>query len=289
VDKIITNVKAGEVLVKSFLKNRLEGDDDELEKVKNLNAVKKKSDSVAQGSGESLGVAGLSGDDEKGSDMGSESSEEESEEYSEEDIEKSEEDSSETKEVETLAQSKTSKHSVNISQKTKSESKKSKIPTTNEKQPKESSEIIIKKINMDDFDVESEIPTDTVPSFLLVNNKLSSSDAKSQKPKKKDAFFVTSDDSGDEEEDNDKEADNNDRLKGGGADDVDEETELERGKHAFRSTFMGSLSEKDWRRGGRDRNSEKTRRTTAPRSSTSNHRNKTGKEFPKKNSKQNLR
>lgn len=44
VDKIIINVKVGEVLVKFFLKNRFEGDEDELEKIVNLNVVKKKFD-----------------------------------------------------------------------------------------------------------------------------------------------------------------------------------------------------------------------------------------------------
>lgn len=43
-DKIIINVKVGEVLVKFFLKNWFEGDEDELEKIVNLNVVKKKFD-----------------------------------------------------------------------------------------------------------------------------------------------------------------------------------------------------------------------------------------------------
>lgn len=43
-DKIIINVKVGEVLVKFFLKNRFEGDEDELEKIVNLNVVKKNFD-----------------------------------------------------------------------------------------------------------------------------------------------------------------------------------------------------------------------------------------------------
>lgn len=83
VDKIITNVKAGEVLVKSFLKNRLEGDEDELEKVVNLNAVKKKSDNSKQEPVECLAKPVLPVDG-KGSDMESDLSDEESDEYLEE-------------------------------------------------------------------------------------------------------------------------------------------------------------------------------------------------------------
>lgn len=293
VDKIITNVKAGEVLVKSFLRNRLEGDEEELEKLKNLNAVKKNSDNVIQESPVSLAKSGLPDDDGRRSDMESELSEEESEEYSEEETDRSEEELSEgvteTQEVETLPQSKTSKHSADSSEKRRSENKKSQILTKKGRQHNKSSEIVIKKLNMDDFDVESEIQTDTVPSFLVADNKSSPSDAKSLKPKKKDAFFVTSDDSGEEGEDDDKKEEDHYRLKGYDADDSDEERELERGKHAFRSTFLGSLSEKDWRKSSQERNSEKISRTTGPKSSTSFPKNKKGREFPKKNPRQSFR
>lgn len=98
-------------------------------------------------------------------------------------------------------------------------------------------------------------------------------------------FFVTSDDSGDEGEDEDEGSENS-RLQGDDAEDSDEEEELERGKHAFRSTFMGSLSEKDWRKSTKERNHGNMKGPTAPGSSSNFQKSRKGRDFPKKLPKQ---
>lgn len=129
---------------------------------------------------------------------------------------------------------------------------------------------------MEDFNSDSEIPTESVPM---------SSKTKTHKSKKKDLFFVTSDDSGDDGEDEDEGSENS-RLQGDDAEDSDEEEELERGKHAFRSTFMGSLSEKDWRKSTKERNHGNMKGPTAPGSSSNFQKSRKSRDFPKKLPKQ---
>uniref|UniRef100_A0A8W8I0M5 Serum response factor-binding protein 1 n=1 Tax=Magallana gigas TaxID=29159 RepID=A0A8W8I0M5_MAGGI len=208
VDKIITNVKAGEVLVKSFLKNRLEGDEDELEKIVNLNAVKKKSDNSKEEPVECVAKPVLPVDG-KGSDMESDLSDEESDECLDESDESDEipQDFS----VETHSESRTS----------------------------------------------DDLPDSTTKSL----------------------------DKSDEGEDEDEGSENS-RLQGDDAEDSDEEEELERGKHAFRSTFMGSLSEKDWRKSTKERNHGNMKGPTAPGSSSNFQKSRKGRDFPKKLPKQ---
>lgn len=273
VDKIITNVKAGEVLVKSFLKNRLEGDEDELEKIVNLNAVKKKSDNSKEEPVECVAKPVLPVDG-KGSDMESDLSDEESDECLDESDESDEipQDFS----VETHSESRTSDDLPDSTTKSLDKSKRLKKRKTEKTQTKKHSEMVIKKLNMEDFNSDSEIPTESVPM---------SSKTKTHKSKKKDLFFVTSDDSGDEGEDEDEGSENS-RLQGDDAEDSDEEEELERGKHAFRSTFMGSLSEKDWRKSTKERNHGNMKGPTAPGSSSNFQKSRKGRDFPKKLPKQ---
>lgn len=277
VDKIITNVKAGEVLVKSFLKNRLEGDEDELEKVVNLNAVKKKSDNSKQEPVECLAKPVLPVDG-KGSDMESDLSDEESDEYLEESDESDEmpQDFS----VETHSESRTSDDLPDSTTKSVDKNKKLRKNKTEKTQTKKHSEMVIKKLNMEDLDSDSEIPTESAPTFLVADSESGSSKTKTKKSKKKDLFFVTSDDSGDEGEDEDEGSENS-RLQGDDAEDSDEEEELERGKHAFRSTFMGSLSEKDWRKSTKERNHSNMKGPTAPGSSSNFQKSKKSRDFPK--------
>lgn len=273
VDKIITNVKAGEVLVKSFLKNRLEGDEDELEKIVNLNAVKKKSDNSKEEPVECVAKPVLPVDG-KGSDMESDLSDEESDECLDESDESDEipQDFS----VETHSESRTSDDLPDSTTKNLDKSKRLIKHKTEKTQTKKHSEMVIKKLNMEDFNSDSEIPTESVPM---------SSKTKTHKSKKKDLFFVTSDDSGDEGEDEDEGSENS-RLQGDDAEDSDEEEELERGKHAFRSTFMGSLSEKDWRKSTKERNHGNMKGPTAPGSSSNFQKSRKGRDFPKKLPKQ---
>lgn len=277
VDKIITNVKAGEVLVKSFLKNRLEGDEDELEKVVNLNAVKKKSDNSKQEPVECLAKPVLPVDG-KGSDMESDLSDEESDEYLEESDESDEmpQDFS----VETHSESRTSDDLPDSTTKSVDKNKKLRKNKTEKTQTKKHSEMVIKKLNMEDLDSDSEIPTESAPTFLVADSESGSSKTKTKKSKKKDLFFVASDDSGDEGEDEDEGSENS-RLQGDDAEDSDEEEELERGKHAFRSTFMGSLSEKDWRKSTKERNHSNMKGPTAPGSSSNFQKSKKSRDFPK--------
>ncbi|XP_062596532.1 serum response factor-binding protein 1-like, partial [Saccostrea cucullata] len=279
VDKIITNVKAGEVLVKSYLQNRLEGDEEGLDKIQKINTGKKSSDNSAQEATDSPANPGFPGDG-GGSDM---ESEEESEENSEEDSVNSEElseNESETQQTETphksTVQTDSSKPNTNKNKQIKERKKEG-------KQESKHSEMVIKKLNMDDLDSESEIRTDSVPSFLTGDDKSKSLDTEAKKHKKKDAFFVTSDDSGEEDEDDNQE--DSYRLKGENADDGDEEEELERGKHAFRSTFLGSLSERDWRRSTKERNESKKETTSKPVSNF--QKNKRNRGFPNTNPNQN--
>lgn len=139
---------------------------------------------------------------------------------------------------------------------------------------------------MEDFKSDSEIPTESLPMFLVADDESGSSEkTKTRKSKKKDLFFVTSDDSGDEGEDEDEGSENS-RLQGDDAEDSDEEEELERGKHAFRSTFMGSLSEKDWRKSTKERNHGNMKGPTAPGSSSNFQKSRKSRDFPKKLPKQ---
>lgn len=283
VDKIITNVKAGEVLVKSFLKNRLEGDEDELEKIVNLNAVKKKSDNSKEEPVECVAKPVLPVDG-KGSDMESDLSDEESDECLDESDESDEipQDFS----VETHSESRTSDDLPDSTTKSLDKSKRLKKHKTEKTQTKKHSEMVIKKLNMEDFKSDSEIPTESLPMFLVADDESGSSEkTKTRKSKKKDLFFVTSDDSGDEGEDEDEGSENS-RLQGYDAEDSDEEEELERGKHAFRSTFMGSLSEKDWRKSTKERNHGNMKGPTAPGSSSNFQKSRKGRDFPKKLPKQ---
>lgn len=259
VDKIITNVKAGEVLVKSFLKNRLERDEDELEKVVNLNALKKKFDNSKQEPLEYLAKPVLPVDG-KGSDMECDLSDEESDEYLEESDEVPQDFAAETH-----SESRTSDDLPGSSSKSVAKNKKLKKHKKEKTQTTKNSEMVVKKLNIEDLDSDSEIPAESVSSLLMAYSE--SPKTKTQKSKKKDLFFVMSDDSGDEGEDEDEESENS-RLQGGDADDSnEEEEELERGKHAFRSTFMGSLSEKDWRKSTKERNPSNLKGPTAPGSS----------------------
>ena len=288
VDKIITNVKAGEVLVKSFLKNRLEGDEHELEKVVNLNAVKNQSDKKPELT-ESSAKPTLPVDG-GGSDMESDLSDEDSDDELNKDVsddmeisDVSEEEVSETQGLRTSSEPKSVQDSSHAKAKTTKPKKQKKLPTE-ETQGNRHSEMVIKKFNMEDLDSESEILTDTVPSFLVAGSE---SKTTTQKTKRKDAFFVTSDDSGEEAGDADNEEEEeveSSRLQGGGgqADDSDEENELERGKHAFRSTFMGSLSEKDWRKSNKERNQSNVKNPVASGSSSNFQRNKKSRELPRK-------
>ena len=288
VDKIITNVKAGEVLVKSFLKNRLEGDEHELEKVVNLNAVKKQSDKKPELT-ESSAKPTLPVDG-GGSDMESDLSDEDSDDELNKDVsddleisDESEEEVSETQGLKTCSEPKSVQDSSHAKPKTTKPKKQKKLPTE-ETQGNRHSEMVIKKFNMEDLDSESEILTDTVPSFLVAGSE---SKTTTQKTKRKDAFFVTSDDSGEEAGDADNEEEEeveSSRLQGGGgqADDSDEENELERGKHAFRSTFMGSLSEKDWRKSNKERNQSNVKNPVASGSSSNFQRNKKSRDLPRK-------
>ncbi|XP_061172149.1 serum response factor-binding protein 1-like [Saccostrea echinata] len=283
VDKIITNVKAGEVLVKSYLQNRLEGEEEGLDKVQKLNAGKKNPDNSKQEHTDTLANPSFPGDG-GGSDMESGLNEEESEEYSEEDSFNSEElsgNESEKLQAETLPKSIVQRDSVKSSTKTSNKNKQ--IHKKEEKQDSKNSEMVIKKLNMDDLDSESEIPTDSVPSFLTGEDKSKSPDTETKRHKKKDAFFVTSDDSDGEDEDDNPE--DSYRLKGDNSD--EEEEELERGKHAFRSTFLGSLSEKDWRRSTKERNEDRSKKATTSQSFTNFQKNKRNRGFPNNNPKQN--
>ena len=282
VDKIITNVKAGEVLVKSFLKNRL-GDELELEKVVNLNAVKKQSEKnpeLAEGSAKpTLPVDGGGSDME--SDLSDEDSDDELNKDGSDDKEISDESEGEVSETQGL-KTKSVQDSSHAKPKTTKPKKQKKLPTE-EPQGNKHSEMVIKKFNMEDLDSESEVLTDTVPSFLVAGNESKTT----QKTKKKDAFFFTSDDSGEEADDADNEEEEeveSSRLQGGEgqADDSDEENELERGKHAFRSTFMGSLSEKDWRKSNKERNQSNVKNPVASGSSSNFQRNKKSRELPRK-------
>ncbi|KAK3097928.1 hypothetical protein FSP39_014615 [Pinctada imbricata] len=117
-------------------------------------------------------------------------------------------------------------------------------------------EVVVKKINLDEMEdsVDDKVVKDaeSIPSFLI---KSSSDSVKSAKSKaKKDAFFVTSDaDSASEyENETDKQ---NVKEKDFSS---DEEVTLGRGMKAFNSSFMGSLSEKKWRKTAEKRRKDTT-------------------------------
>ena len=277
VEKMITNVRAGEVLVKSFLERKFDGNCASLKDqqigsiVRNMTRkdVKEKDHDASDDSDNSSDrftrvkamkridkSSGKHDDSDDNDDDEEEEEKEEEEEVDGSDDSKEEEDdgSSEEEVLSSRLGHQQDDYDSNAddeeSEGSNSDIRLSKKSSKMSKKNEDFGEVVVKKLDLDSLTddtciIESNTKgTETVPSFL-VNESAEKVKSKSSK-KKKDAFFVTSDVSDDsDDEKDDKNGENEDK---GDSEEEEEFRQLGRGMRAFHSTFMGSLSEKKWRK-----------------------------------------